>query len=875
MASQLGLFPFSSVIPTNLAGPLLTDETAVGFSSLSTCLGPVGDFESSPTSATPVTEAALHCSSRLATHEGLPTKQDEPVRSARPAGVYISASSSSSSSSSPSASSTPPVASRHQPSAFSHRFSHAAGLSPGLESIGLIGHSPTSGSPQPLSTHLPPEQAPHTASLAPSVIPSPPLPNQPLVDLCSGGTVSNALKLIPMSTSSICLSSGPSPLPMTTFSELPSHPQAPPSLLFLGSRLLSEPDVFSPGPLDMSQSTSVQTHAGLAVDPTSGYHDVLATGAKPVANDGYSLLRQMVFKSLIQAHAANPTAYPQVLFSLANQPLGQSSSVPDVAGFGPMNASPPPLALSVPLQTSLMPDSEGHLPGLGRIGLGQEEATRHTVRGAGPDRLDETVGPIRQLARFSCPPSSPLPGTNQTNQTNQTIQTNQVGQSVRHPARPTLHARRRSSLLLGHSSSGPPRCSYSCLPRKSDESAVPYSSATDKVTPASGRSSGASSGSQGSLASMSGAVGNNMEQWKRFKCSGCGHRSNWKWDINKHIKVGLKASQLGFSAVVWLVELVYRPLIRLQVAHPERKNIVTITMNLEEAKATLDDYLNRLLSRRTQRPASADSHCSSGQSIENSGCLASSLIQGGQDGCQGAGDQCDRESGPGGLSGSRGGLSGESNPLMAGGGESTDANPSDSAGGSLAGEGYYRPYMCMTCGHRSNWRWDVKKHMKQMHNSIGQLVTLSNEEAKRTIGQYKSRRKQATLARQQALLGLDSTSTSAASALSSTASTSPSVIASCADAAFMLATTDFATVCSTESAPQRRRSVDMGRVLAGLPDSGPGSSSGISRPGVRLIYETQAVVEAAAAAVEVRLAHFASRYFCHLVFFYRIIANLP
>ncbi|VEL20048.1 unnamed protein product [Protopolystoma xenopodis] len=157
MASQLGLFPFSSVIPTNLVGPLLTDDTAVGFSSLSTCLGPVGDFEASPTSATPVTEAALHCSNRLATHEGLPTKQDEPVGSGRPAGVYVSASSSSSSSFLPSASSTPLVASRHQPSAFSHRFSHAAGLYPGLESIGLIGHSPTSGSPQPLSIDLTPE----------------------------------------------------------------------------------------------------------------------------------------------------------------------------------------------------------------------------------------------------------------------------------------------------------------------------------------------------------------------------------------------------------------------------------------------------------------------------------------------------------------------------------------------------------------------------------------------------------------------------------------------------------------------------------------------------------------------------------------------
>jgi len=32
-------------------------------------------------------------------------------------------------------------------------------------------------------------------------------------------------------------------------------------------------------------------------------------------------------------------------------------------------------------------------------------------------------------------------------------------------------------------------------------------------------------------------INTHQEHWKRFKCSACGHRSNWKWDINKHIKV--------------------------------------------------------------------------------------------------------------------------------------------------------------------------------------------------------------------------------------------------------------------------------------------------------------------------------------------------
>ena len=62
---------------------------------------------------------------------------------------------------------------------------------------------------------------------------------------------------------------------------------------------------------------------------------------------------------------------------------------------------------------------------------------------------------------------------------------------------------------------------------------------------------------------------NREEQWKRHKCSGCGHRSNWKWDINKHIKV----------------------------AHPERKDVTNITMDLDEARQTLPEYLERVKRR--------------------------------------------------------------------------------------------------------------------------------------------------------------------------------------------------------------------------------------------------------------------------------------
>lgn len=55
----------------------------------------------------------------------------------------------------------------------------------------------------------------------------------------------------------------------------------------------------------------------------------------------------------------------------------------------------------------------------------------------------------------------------------------------------------------------------------------------------------------------------NERNYRRFKCSQCSHRSNWKWDINKHIKV----------------------------AHPGAANARLIVLTEEEAMATLQQYL--------------------------------------------------------------------------------------------------------------------------------------------------------------------------------------------------------------------------------------------------------------------------------------------
>ncbi|KAL5103235.1 hypothetical protein TcWFU_003363 [Taenia crassiceps] len=149
--------------------------------------------------------------------------------------------------------------------------------------------------------------------------------------------------------------------------------------------------------------------------------------------------------------------------------------------------------------------------------------------------------------------------------------------------------------------------------------------------------------------------GSREELYKPYRCSSCGHRSNWKWDINKHIRV----------------------------AHPERPDVTTITMDQEEAKQTLPAYLERV--RAFGRNGRSSAPC------------------------------CD-----------------EMNPTCSNGSGSCQQDR----------EGYIRPYMCSFCGHRSNWKWDLRKHMKIMHGREGKVITLSNEEARRTLDQYKANRRQ-------------------------------------------------------------------------------------------------------------------------------------
>ncbi|KAL4234325.1 hypothetical protein ACF0H5_005976 [Mactra antiquata] len=51
--------------------------------------------------------------------------------------------------------------------------------------------------------------------------------------------------------------------------------------------------------------------------------------------------------------------------------------------------------------------------------------------------------------------------------------------------------------------------------------------------------------------------------------------------------------------------------------------------------------------------------------------------------------------------------------------------------------GYIKPFMCGLCGRRSNWRWDVSKHIRERHRGLEvQIIEMSEEEARATIQEY-------------------------------------------------------------------------------------------------------------------------------------------
>lgn len=51
--------------------------------------------------------------------------------------------------------------------------------------------------------------------------------------------------------------------------------------------------------------------------------------------------------------------------------------------------------------------------------------------------------------------------------------------------------------------------------------------------------------------------------------------------------------------------------------------------------------------------------------------------------------------------------------------------------------GYIKPFKCSVCHRRSNWKWDINKHMRESHVGVpSHLIILSEEEARATLPSY-------------------------------------------------------------------------------------------------------------------------------------------
>jgi len=50
----------------------------------------------------------------------------------------------------------------------------------------------------------------------------------------------------------------------------------------------------------------------------------------------------------------------------------------------------------------------------------------------------------------------------------------------------------------------------------------------------------------------------------------------------------------------------------------------------------------------------------------------------------------------------------------------------------------FRPYKCSECGRRSNWRWDLKKHIQTMHNGAAAIIKLNSDVARSTFAELRS-----------------------------------------------------------------------------------------------------------------------------------------
>ncbi|KAK2152521.1 hypothetical protein LSH36_326g04078 [Paralvinella palmiformis] len=191
------------------------------------------------------------------------------------------------------------------------------------------------------------------------------------------------------------------------------------------------------------------------------------------------------------------------------------------------------------------------------------------------------------------------------------------------------------------------------------------------------------------------------EDLKRFMCSDCGERCNSRWEVERH----MNAEHPGALARV-------------------------IELTEDEARETLDDFIDSY-HKHPKLDDNADDTSQEGENddyVDDVEALAN--IQGlddyarvmNPDSIEDDDEQTEPvykkphsllDSIPGG-------------PHTLGGSDGMDTLIATVAAGR------YRRFKCSLCGKRSNWKWDVKKHIRCTHHAA-QVIEMTEEEAKATF----------------------------------------------------------------------------------------------------------------------------------------------
>ena len=203
--------------------------------------------------------------------------------------------------------------------------------------------------------------------------------------------------------------------------------------------------------------------------------------------------------------------------------------------------------------------------------------------------------------------------------------------------------------------------------------------------------------------------------FKRFKCDHCGKRSNWMWDIRKHIKKDHPGKAM---MVATLSEKEVRETV---TAYVNSQVLKTLGHGNPGRNTSANDEDNK------QRRAS-DSEMSDDEDEDIQLDVAVKENEVTREGKKRNVDEDNRSVNRPNIQKTNREAKKKIDQV-----EEKNNNVMKIASGSSRGK-KYRPYKCSACPRRSNWRWDIMKHIRKIHPSA-KMITLSEQVAKATFSE--------------------------------------------------------------------------------------------------------------------------------------------